>query len=441
MRNYSSLYTERNVAYFYSPEPNLVYVRVFAMWADYSDTNEPIPQFRKIWKSEQARYRLRPGEWISERHDWYGNMRSTKEPYEVPLTASRLLHALCGAEKALSNSFLKYHQLNELHDNSLCKSVYTGVAYRYVPALEYRPMRYLCYLSVMPQLEMVSKLGIWWAVLDLVNERKKNARMLNWKAKTPHEFLRLSKEQAKEYLKKYALRDDVLKLVQKGKGEISCDMAAAILRVSNGREDEFLNLLFKYGAKHKKIIEYTEKSKITVSDYFDYIKGAEGLGYDLSVHNVLFPKNFQDAHDEAINGIAVAEFKNLSKAKQRSIEKRAKKYEYSIDGCVFIFPRSVAEIVAEGKNLGHCVGGYAARHIDGKTNIVFMRRADEPQKSWYTIEIDEKKVRQAYGKKNRIRPQDDKEACRAFHLWRCHLEHKVKRFAGSFKNMRYRKIA
>ena len=229
--------------------------------------------------------------------------------------------------------------------------------------------------------------------------------------------------------------------MQKGKGEVDCDTAAAILRVANGREDEFLNLLSKYGAKHKKIIEYTDKNKITVSDYFDYIKGAEGLGYDLNVHNVLFPKNFHDAHDEAMKGIAVAEFKKLSKAKQRSIEKRAEKYEYSIDGCVFIFPRSVAEIVAEGRALGHCVGGYASRHIDGKTNIVFMRRADKPHKSWYTIEIVNETVRQAYGKRNRIRPQEDKEACHAFKMWLSHLEHKVINFKGRFENMRRLKTA
>ena len=442
MRNYSTLCTDANIAYFYSPDPDLVYIRVFRMQANYSNTDDPFPSFEKLYPTEVARYRLAPGEWISERHDWYGNMHSTKEPFEPALTSKNMVHALCGADTVLPKSFLKYHQLEELHDNAMSKSIYSGIPCRYCYGIEYRPLRYLCYFAELPQLEMVAKLGLTWAVSDLVNERKKNARLLDWNAKKPHEFLRLSKEDAKEYLGKYAMQKEILVLLQKAKGKIGCKDAAMIAHAASGdRAYELLDILIKYGLRCEKVTKYTTKNKITVWDYLDYVKGAQEIGYDLTVHNVLFPKNFHEAHNAAIKGLAVVEFKKLSKSKQKALEKRAKRYEYNIHGCVFVFPRSVAEIVAEGKSLGHCVGGYAARHIDGSTTIVFMRKADKPDISWFTIEMNGNSVRQAYGKKNRVRPQEDKEASRAFYLWRCHLEHKVKRFAGSFKNMRYRKIA
>ena len=35
----------------------------------------------------------------------------------------------------------------------------------------------------------------------------------------------------------------------------------------------------------------------------------------------------------------------------------------------------------------HCVGTYAERYAEGTTNIVFIRRADEPAKPFYTMEI------------------------------------------------------
>lgn len=442
MKNYNSLCTDANIAYFYSPEPDLVYIRVFDMLADYSDTKEPFPRFRKIWKSETARYRLRPGEWISEKHDWYGNLHGTKEPYDSNLTRAQRVAGLCGAERVLPKTFLRYHQLAELQENSEAISVGTGVPYCYETVAEYRPLRYLCYFAMYPQLEMVAKLGLHWAVNELVNKRRKNARLLNWNAKTPHEFLRLTKQQTREYLDGYASSKTTLSVLQSGKGKLGVREADEVARkVPDDRIGEFVHIVTQYRQSAAKVFAYIQKKKITVSDYLDYIKGAEGLGYDLTVHNVIFPKNFHEAHDEAIRGIAIGEYRSLSKTKQRALKKRSERYEYTIHGCSFIFPVSVTEIVEEGKCLGHCVGGYAARHMEGKTTIVFMRRADAPSRSWYTIEINGTTVRQAYGKGNKIRPQNDKEARRAYHLWLCHLQHKKKKLRGTFENLRHVRMA
>ena len=48
------------------------------------------------------------------------------------------------------------------------------------------------------------------------------------------------------------------------------------------------------------------------------------------------------------------------------------------------------EIISEGQALQHCVGGYAERHAEGKTTILFIRRKDNLDTPYYTLEIDDK---------------------------------------------------
>ena len=64
-------------------------------------------------------------------------------------------------------------------------------------------------------------------------------------------------------------------------------------------------------------------------------------------------------------------------------------------------PKSIEEIVNEGKVLHHCVGGYAERHAKGITNILFIRRKSEPYRPFYTVEIDNSgNIIQRYGMRN-----------------------------------------
>ena len=72
---------------------------------------------------------------------------------------------------------------------------------------------------------------------------------------------------------------------------------------------------------------------------------------------------------------------------------------------------SQRELVEEGDALKHCVGTYAKDHANGKTAIFFVRRAKEPKKSYYTLELDEGKltVRQNRGRRNCARTKEVEE--------------------------------
>lgn len=68
-----------------------------------------------------------------------------------------------------------------------------------------------------------------------------------------------------------------------------------------------------------------------------------------------------------------------------------KKYAFEYGELMIVVPAKASDIITEGKVLQHCVGGYASRHIQGRTTILFLRHISEPDKPYYTIEINEKK--------------------------------------------------
>ena len=83
-----------------------------------------------------------------------------------------------------------------------------------------------------------------------------------------------------------------------------------------------------------------------------------------------------------------------------NICKRAEKYNFEMDDYFIRVAENAEEIRLEGKTLEHCVGGYAERHMAGKTTILFLRRKSAPEASLYTIEMDGNRLCQIHGFRN-----------------------------------------
>lgn len=60
---------------------------------------------------------------------------------------------------------------------------------------------------------------------------------------------------------------------------------------------------------------------------------------------------------------------------------------YENEELVVVIPTTPAELVAEGNAQHNCVGGYADAVIDGRCNIVFIRKKNNPTASYITCEI------------------------------------------------------
>lgn len=125
--------------------------------------------------------------------------------------------------------------------------------------------------------------------------------------------------------------------------------------------------------------------------YRDYLRECEQLHFDLHDREILFPKDLVAAHDRTMKQIAFEKNKADQEKFQKAVEK-LEKFAWS-EGDFFIRPaREQMELTAEGKDLHHCVGGYIRDMAEEKTAIFFLRKANEPDKPFYTLELQKKRV-------------------------------------------------
>lgn len=152
-----------------------------------------------------------------------------------------------------------------------------------------------------------------------------------------------------------------------------------------------------------------------LTDYWDM---AEMLDRDLSDPSVKYPADLIAAHDRAAE--LMEQKKEHGRAALFRVRRRLlKKYTYVARGLLIRPAASQRELTAEGDALHHCVGTYGKRHAAGETAIFFIRRTDRPRESYFTLELDEKKleVRQNRGLRNCVRTPEVEAFEREWLAW------------------------
>lgn len=376
-------------------------------------------------------YYLTPNQQRMFKRDWYSKLwkeKNIQEPFTKTLdycTSNNRGYWLLGAEK-LESTFLKYLDISEYKE--LWKRCTDGL----------REIPYCKIISLFARyksLEFLEKQGFDDFVFQIIDKESEAATLYDWQATTPYKFFKkLSKNEIK-VLKENDIctRGDVYRYLQMKavNKKISIDEYKDLRKAGGYYFETLTKKMRKYKIQIKTMLKYlNEREKEKPTDdrtktkshcmlrWLDYIEAAEACGYDLTVHNVLFPKDLNAAHDEAV---AIREQVRLENEKKEQdmlndlYEKRYKKlqkaYEYSDGKYCIIIPKEATEIVLEGNALKHCVGGYAERHIKGRTTILFMRNVQRVRTPLITIELKERSltVIQAHGKKNRD-PSDEEQA-------------------------------
>ena len=337
-------------------------------------------------------------------------------------------HATIGL-KSLKSTFLKYAPYEHFQGS--------------VPAC-------LSWYTKHPIIEKLYKAGYTGIVGALISHNIKHNRAVNWNADTiPQFFKGLNADEYKFFIGKSALElGDIIAFYKEIGKELTIGECSDIL---SSKED--YTEYRKNGVSKKKAFNYCKyinsgynlerlkkvipkKSKNKLYDYLDYIIAnnnsqimyidyleiAKELKYDLSVHNVLFPKNLKEAHDNAVKNRRIKAEKDLDYPKR--YKELIKMYEYEKDGFSIIIPKGSEEIITEGKKMAHCVGGYAHRHMTGATTILFLRKTDDIENPLYTIEIDDKSksVRQIQGYNNKTPLTEEAEAF--FNEWKEEIKHR-----------------
>lgn len=265
---------------------------------------------------------------------------------------------------------------------------------------------YLSHAAMRPQVEMAVKLGLGAFVNDLI-QNQANTVDLNWNAKNPAAFLKLNKQDARAFLQDPdpGLLHYIHVIQKSGSETTTAEIIEAAAVIGRQNIDKVAKICTAHGLQMKNVCRYLG-TPARAELWTDYVDMAGQLGYDISTKDLILPKNLEERHDMAADNFKIHREEVQNKAYLPRYRMLCKKYGFRMGEWEIIVPTTLNEIIAEGKTLHHCVGGYASRHIEGKTTILFLRKARTPWRSFLTIELNEEKgeIRQIHGYKDERYP-------------------------------------
>jgi len=281
-----------------------------------------------------------------------------------------------------------------------------------------RPFAYLQNYCKYPIIEMLLKTGREDIVNELVFQNKPSKTLYNWNAKGMKDFIKpeLLTSEDRRYLMQHSVDTEDLKILiwlrKKGANIRFADLSC----FTSYNAMYYLKKIGKCKIKINKFVKYIKKNKdktelcyqSILSFYWDYLQNLrEATGNKELTDIEMFPPNLRAAHDRAVSAANIArqmkrikEQEELIKKAEKSQKRRKKEYEYEADGFRIILPKTPAEIILEGHNMHHCVGGYAERHFQDKLTILFLRRSDAPDEPLATIEMHGASLVQIQGKRD-----------------------------------------
>ena len=269
--------------------------------------------------------------------------------------------------------------------------------------------------SECPQIEGLYKNGFMLLAEDILNDNVYYRFAYDKKQTELHKFLQISKETFRILLAcdhKADLSWKELMTVKKlEKTDAKREKYIGYLAHSVLDTDEVIGIAENLNIRFTKLHRYLAGQKKNVRYgagvlYKDYIKMCKDNEMDLQSEFNLFPKNLTEAHDSLVFIKEERERKEYedrmmkkNDAFRKALGKRAKKFTLENDD-LFIRPAmSASEIVKEGQNQHNCVGraGYIEKMIDHRCMILFLRKKEDPDTSYYTVETDMKgNLRQAF---------------------------------------------
>ena len=152
-----------------------------------------------------------------------------------------------------------------------------------------------------------------------------------------------------------------------------------------------------------RMVNYMQKQTIPtkklVTTWRDYLRMAKEEGYNTEDDIVRLPKDLKARHDYMVElGNERADEKRLKRyiKLDRQIKERlaeAKRYFWENDKYMIIPAGTCEELIIEGRTLHHCVGRddyYMKKMAAGESWILFLRKKENLEKAYYTVEISMK---------------------------------------------------
>ena len=235
---------------------------------------------------------------------------------------------------------------------------------------------------------------------------------LNTQANTPHELLRLDKQRANRLRDMDGNVKTLLALqFEKRTGQkISQENLTFINKYEVDMEDLQIQ---RTGLTVNKAVNFFRRQmglgnsyQHTHQTYSDYLDMAAEKGMNLhddivrvNARMLEFHQHYVDEKNREENKKRAEELNKKFKNIKKNYEKNRKMYDFETEEYIFRVASCAEDIIQEGQRLHHCVAAsdtYFKRMDEGISFIVFMRKKKEPAKSYYTVEIKDTKILQAY---------------------------------------------
>lgn len=260
-----------------------------------------------------------------------------------------------------------------------------------------------------PAVEMFVKCKMSNLVEYTIGEYGSKPLIFNWQAKNLKDVLGLNNKQSLQYaIKNNATKEDILALrvLEAENKPITKDNLFTAHYVSILAKEAYSYFGFE-GFKSYFIKSLEEDLYDFIHDYNDYFKNSIKLKRDMANTKWLKPYNFQKAHDQAYKLVESLETKELDN-NVKKILKQYLKLKFEDDKYFVVIPKSANDIRKEGKENANCVGGYVRRVARGDSIICFIRHKNEPDKSFYTVEVNpiDFKIVQCRGYHNNPTPEE-----------------------------------
>lgn len=136
--------------------------------------------------------------------------------------------------------------------------------------------------------------------------------------------------------------------------------------------------------------------------WHDYLTMSTMLKVDITNKQIKFPKDLVNAHNIlSVRAAAIRDKVRAEKVKEAFKTIYNGIPQYATKKYRIVFPESEADFLREGQQLDHCVGNgtYFNRHIEGVNMIFFIRKAEDPEKPFFTAEVNVQRrtIVQLYG--------------------------------------------
>lgn len=156
------------------------------------------------------------------------------------------------------------------------------------------------------------------------------------------------------------------------------------------------NIHNNFNIKVKDILAYIGRVKQyqRIMDSFDilniwedYLRMAKEIGRELK-GDLKYPNSLKREHDiVSYDYTQMKRNRDCNNPEHKELFNSFKKYEYSNDQYSIIAPKNANQVIEEGHKLNHCVASYVDDILNERVVIMFMRRKEDIDKPFYTIEL------------------------------------------------------